>query len=94
MHSATPAVHEVQPIYVRNVCSTRRSKICIRQFISQPKSHLRMLEHVVEAEILHFVFGSVDLMVGVLKIGFDHKCRGIAVPTSRSMVRTSIPTLC
>ena len=52
-----------------------------------------MLEHVIEAEILNFIFGGVNLIVRVFEIRFDNKCGWITGLGSRSMVTTRVATL-
>lgn len=45
-----------------------------------------MLQHVVEAEIFDLVICCVDLLIGLLKLGFDDKGRRISILACGRMV--------
>ena len=53
-----------------------------------------MLQHVREAQILELVFRGVNLLVGILEVGLDHKSRGIPGLGRRGVVRACVPALC
>jgi hypothetical protein len=52
-----------------------------------------MLKHVIEAQEFNLVLGSVDLLVGVFKVGFYHKGRRVSIFTRRSVVGAGISAL-
>ena len=63
------------------------------QFICKSQAHLRMLQHVVEAQILYFIFGRVDLLIRILELRLDDEGRGVAETAGRGMVGAGITAL-
>lgn len=47
------------------------SKLCKRQLIRQAQRQLRMLQHVIEVQILEFILRGMDLLVRIVKFRFD-----------------------
>jgi hypothetical protein len=86
------------PIYTSNAIprqqqinpDSERSK---RKLIGKRETHLRMLQHVVEAKVLNLVFGRVDFLVAVLELRFDDKGRWVAEAAGGGMVRASVAAL-
>ena len=52
-----------------------------------------MLQHVVEAQILYFIFGRVDLLIRILELRLDDEGRGVAETAGRGMVGAGITAL-
>lgn len=52
-----------------------------------------MLQHVVKAQILDLIFGRVDLLVRVLELRLNHKCRGVSETAGGGMVGAGVPAL-
>lgn len=48
-------------------------ELCECQLVSQAQGQPRVLQHVVEVQVLHLVVGRVDLLVRVLEVALDHK---------------------
>lgn len=84
-----PKVYLLTPI--QSNIKLERSKC---KLIGKRQTHLRMLQHVVEAEVLDLVLGRVDLLVAVLELGFDDKGRWVAEAAGRGVVGTGVATLC
>lgn len=56
------------------------------KLVSEAKGHLRVLQHMVKAEVLDQVVRRVDLLIRVFKFRFDDESRGIAVSAGRRVV--------
>lgn len=52
-----------------------------------------MLQHVIEVQIFDLIFCRMDLVIGVLEVGFNDESRRIAGLRGRSMIRASVATL-
>lgn len=44
-----------------------------RKLVGKRQAHLRMLQHMVEAQVLDLVVGRVDLLVRILELRLDDK---------------------
>jgi hypothetical protein len=64
-----------------------------RKLVRQAKCQLRMLQHVVEAEVLNLVLGGVDLIVAVLEVRLDNERRGVSGLGSAGVVGAGVATL-
>ncbi len=53
-----------------------------------------MLQHMLEVKIFHFVFGGMNLVVGILEIALNHKRGRISCLRRRCMIGTSVSALC
>jgi hypothetical protein len=71
----------------------RLLKLGKRKLIRQAECQLRMLQHVVEAEVLNLVLGCVDLVVAVLEVRLNDEGRGVSSLGSAGVVGTSIAAL-
>ena len=51
-----------------------------------------MLQHVIEAQVLNLILGSMNLLIRVRKLALDDKRRGVSGSTGTSMITTRITT--
>lgn len=49
---------------------------------------------MVEAEVLDLVLSGVDLLIGVVKVRFDHECGWVAVAAGGGVVGAGVAALC
>ena len=61
-------------------------KLSKGQLVSQSQGQFRMLQHVVEIEVLNLVLRRVDLLVRILEIAFDDKRTRISRLAGRRMI--------
>ena len=55
----------------------KRGKVGKSQLVAESQGHARVLEHVVERQVLDQVLGRVDVVVRVLEGRLDDKRRGV-----------------
>lgn len=60
------------------------------KLIGKRKTHLRMLQHMVEAQVLDHVVCRVDLLVRQLELGLDHESRRVAILASGRVIRAGV----
>lgn len=68
-------------------------KVRKRQLVSKGKRHARMLEHVVERQVLDQILGAMDVVIRVLECRFNNECRRIPGLGSRGMVGAGVSAL-
>ena len=56
------------------------------QFKGKGKCHSRVLQHVCKIEIFDLVLSGVDLVVRILEVALDDKCRWVAGFRSRGVI--------
>lgn len=70
-----------------------RSKIGKRQLVTEGQRHARVLQHVVERQVLDQVLGRVDVVVRVLERRLDDKRRRVPGLGRRRVVGAGIAAL-
>ena len=70
-----------------------RGKVGKRQLVAKGQRHARVLQHVVERQVLDLVVGRVDVVVRVLKGRLDDEGRGIAGLGRRGVVGAGVAAL-
>lgn len=64
------------------------------KLVRKSQTHLGMLQHVVEAEVLDLVVCGVDLLVRVLELGLDDEGGWVAEAAGRGVVGAGVAAFC
>lgn len=65
----------------------KRSK---SKLVGKCKAHLRVLQHMVEAQVLDHVVRRVDLLIRQLELGLDHESRRVAILASGRVIGAGV----
>lgn len=69
------------------------AEISITKLIREAKGQLGMLEHVVEAQILNLVLGSVDMVIGIGERTLDDESTGVSSLARGRMIGAGVSAL-
>jgi len=76
-----------------NAISEEKSERSKSKLVGKGQAHLRVLQHVVETDVLDLVVGCMDMLVTVLEGRLDHECGGVAESTGRGVVGAGVAAL-